>query len=358
MGFRGLIAAVVLLILVLSQHSFDTQLAYSQNMSRDDKREFEIELIGEIEAPDVETINWVRSVAISLDDSLLAVGRETGLLSLYELPSLHLIEEFSEHEASISVLAFSSVDEQILASGSLDSTVRIWDARSQEIISTIENEPWIGVNDLDFHPSQDVLAFAIGVEVFYPPNNIIEIWDLRRMEGIASLEGHNSQIVSVEYSPSENILVTGDGQGNILVWDADDYSQIAQIEAHDIWVWDIAFYTDGSKFASVGDDGKIRLWDASTFRQIASNSTPMKSTQENRIEQIEFSERDKLFITANSDGYVHLWDAGSLEALFAFQAHELPVITLALSADNSFIVTGSPDETVRLWRIKSSSQDE
>jgi WD40 repeat protein len=84
----------------------------------------------------------------------------------------------------------------------------------------------------------------------------------------------------------------------------------------------------------------------------------MKSTQENRIEQIEFSERDKLFITANSDGYVHLWDAGSLEALFAFQAHELPVITLALSADNSFIVTGSPDETVRLWRIKSSSQDE
>jgi WD40 repeat protein len=48
---------------------------------------------------------------------------------------------------------------------------------------------------------------------------------------------------------------------------------------------------------------------------------------------------------------LRLWDLASGQELKQFKGHAAPVLSLALSADGRFLVSGSADNTMRLWRV-------
>jgi WD40 repeat protein len=48
---------------------------------------------------------------------------------------------------------------------------------------------------------------------------------------------------------------------------------------------------------------------------------------------------------------LRLWDLASGKELRQFRGHTAPVLSLALSADGRFLVSGSADNTMRLWQV-------
>lgn len=309
-----------------------------------------IGLIAEIEIANVEDLDWVDSIAINMTGDLLAVGQEKGELSLYDLLSLHRLVEFDDHTSSITSLEFSNIDNNILVSGSLDTTISIWNTHSLEKVLLPQND-YRGVLALSFHPSKDIVAFSRSANVFYPPNNTVNVWDLQTMEELAVLGGHEGQITALKYSPDGEILVFGDSTGTIFVWDADNYQQIAQVDTHGgLLIKDIAFNSDSTLFASVGYDGAINLWDDSNFELIKSDLQ-----EEKRANTVSFANDSKMLAIGYSDGTVRILDDVSLKELASFQAHNYPISQLIFSPKNNSIITGSTDGNIRIWGIETNT---
>ena len=78
------------------------------------------------------------------------------------------------------------------------------------------------------------------------------------------LEGHESPVPSVEYSPDGRMIATVSQDETVRLWDAVAGKLIMTLEGHTDEVWGVAFSPDGKTLASVGDDKVALLWDVQT----------------------------------------------------------------------------------------------
>jgi WD40 repeat protein len=68
---------------------------------------------------------YVRSVAFSPDGRLLASGSRDETIKLWEVASGRLVRTLSGHTSWVESVAFSP-DGRLLASGSVDTTIKLW----------------------------------------------------------------------------------------------------------------------------------------------------------------------------------------------------------------------------------------
>lgn len=62
--------------------------------------------------------------------------------------------------------------------------------------------------------------------------------------------------------------------------------------------------------------------------------------------------RSQVF-TASADGSIKIWGTSQGECQATLLGHQCPVTTLALSADNQYLVSGSEDCTARVWDMET-----
>jgi hypothetical protein len=149
------------------------------------------------------------AVAFNGDGRLLVAGDVDGLLRLYDPVSRQLKAKWQGHTGSVTQLVFSPGG-SLIASASLDSTVRLWDSSTQEQVAVLEH-PGI-VYGLTFHPKEKRLATACA-------DHIIRLWDTTTWEEVAQLQGHQDYVHSVAFSPDGTRLVSGSGDFTVRLWD-------------------------------------------------------------------------------------------------------------------------------------------
>lgn len=333
-------------LMLIGQQAFSQEFVFPELLLLDEGDLHDLERIAMIESLDAEGMNWITSMAINAEGSVLAVGRDNGILSLYDLPSLQLRAEFHDHAFQINSLAFSHADNDLLVSGSIDGKIIFTNVRTLQSIVAFEFENEIErVSAISLHPLQNILAFSSGVEVGYPKSNQLSIRNMQDMEESAHVESLDTSINTIQYSPDGKILISGNNSGEITIWDASDLQQTAVIEAHSIWVNDLAFCPDGSVFASVGEH-ETKLWDRTDFSLIAANTI-----HDHKIYAVSCDNTGSLLVTGAQGGFLQILDVESLEEVLFFKAHEYAITSIVISPGNDFIVTGSTDGTVGFWGI-------
>jgi WD40 repeat protein len=130
------------------------------------------------------------------------------------------------HRSSVDSLAFSS-DGKLLASGSTDQTIRVWDAQKWNYLRVLKGHKR-SVTSVAFAPNVHILASGSGKRS-YPlsPENSrqIRIWDVHTGEQIGALTGHDTNTSSIAFAPNGQRIVSAHDNTTLLIWDVSQFAR-------------------------------------------------------------------------------------------------------------------------------------
>jgi WD40 repeat protein len=194
-----------------------------------------------------------------------------------------------------------------------------------------------GISSLDFNRDGSILASG-------SYDRTIRLWNVDTGDLRKTLEGHTDGVQHVAFSPTGLILASASDDGTIQLWDIKTGDVIKILEGHADWVGHVAFSPTGLILASTGGDGTIRLWDIKT-------GEPLKTiTPASRASFIVYSP-DGNTLASTDRKVIHLWNAHSGELLRTLTGHIGYIYSIAFSPDGRTLTSGSRDGTMLLWKV-------
>ncbi|MEL6490403.1 MAG: caspase family protein, partial [Cyanobacteria bacterium J06621_3] len=165
------------------------------------------------------------------------------------------------------------------------------------------------------------------------------------------LEGHESEVLSLAFSPDGQRIVSGSKDGTLRFWDAQTGVPLSDLlKGHESEVWSVAFSLDNQRIVSGGRDG-IRLWDAQTGALL---SDPLEG--HGWVDSVAFSPDGQRIVSSGRGGRSRLWDAQTGAPIGApLEDYGVAVLSVTFSPDGQRIVSGSKDGTLRFWDAQTSA---
>ena len=284
----------------------------------------------------------VASVAFSPDGTLLASGSWNDTVKLWDVSTERQIATLPSKQPTL--VAFSP-DGKTLAVGTRDNTVELWDVATQERIATLGHRAVVFYT-VSFSPDGKTLAVGTW-------DNTVELWDVATQERIATL-GHEAVVNAVSFSPDGTLLASGSRDNTVKLWDVATRERIATL-GHGAEVDAVSFSPDGTLLASGSGDGTVKLWDVATRDQIATLKHHTNGWYNGGATSASFSASDgALLATKGVSGSVILWDVLTREKIVTFW-HTDEIRSMSFSPDGTTLAAGGADGTILLWNVSQWS---
>jgi len=216
--------------------------------------------------PQVQTLmghtDWVWSIAISPNGQVLASGSRDKTIKLWDLWVGRLVRTLPGHTSDVFSVAISS-DGRTLASGSNDKTIKLWDLRTGRLLRTLTGHR-SDILSVAFSPDGQTLASG-------SKDRTIRLWNPSTGQSLHTLVGHTDSLRAVAFSPDGQTLASGSWDKTVKIWQLPKGRLLHTIAAHDRYVTTIAYapWSDansppGQILASGSDDSTIKLWNPQT----------------------------------------------------------------------------------------------
>lgn len=152
----------------------------------------------------------ITSLAFSPDGELLASGSEDNTIRLWNVINGSINKTLNQHLGAVTCITFSP-DGKTLASGSDDGTIILWNIGDETLIKIMETPAGINPSGIIFSPDGQMLASGAD-------DGSILLWQINNGELLQRLTGHTSYVTSLAYTPDGKILASSSSDGTIRLW--------------------------------------------------------------------------------------------------------------------------------------------
>lgn len=326
----------------------------------------------------VDPAAWMQVVSWSRDQRRISAASSDNLIRVVDTSTGEVVQRLSAHEG-IAYSCHYSPDGRYLASGSWDTTVRLWDSKG-ELVDTLRGHSSI-VLSVQFSPDGKTLASGsadgtvalwnvesrkrvnvipgqgawVHSVAFTPDGSALAV---RTVEGTVTLwwlghsnarqlVGHTKELFDVRFSPDGSRLLTCSWDGSAILWDSATLAPLQTFRGHMGWIMSCTFSPDGTEVATSGFDGTVRIWDKSNGKEVRTLvgvvGTPMV--------HVCYSPDGKLLAGSSVDNTVRLWDRQSGRNHAILRGHDNPIAELSFSPDGKLLASVSADKTCRIWDV-------
>lgn len=205
-------------------------------------------------------LKGVNSVAISRDGEMLASGSSDKTIKLWNLKTGAEICTLSGHSHPVRSVAISQ-DGEMLASGSSDKTIKLWNPQTGEELFTITGHA-DKVFSVAISPDGKMLASGSF-------DSTIKLWSLENRQEIRTLTGHSGSVNSVGFSPDGQTLVSGSADHTIKCWNLKSGQNIRTLNGQsNVPLSVVVISPDGKTLVSGSGDKKIKIWNLESGEEI------------------------------------------------------------------------------------------
>ncbi|WP_045865885.1 TIR domain-containing protein [Streptomyces sp. WMMB 714] len=290
---------------------------------------------------DMRTSRLPEPISYSPDGELLAVGSEDGGVLVCAADTGRALRTLHGHQDRVYAVKFRST---VLATGSADGTVRLWDPVSGRCRHRLEVHPG-GVWPVSLDAAGRLLATG-------DAEGLVTLWDTATGEALHRLPDHTAPVYTAVFSPDGETLATGDAGASLRLWDTRTGTCRAVLEGHRGAVYRARFSPDGTLLAT-GDQGAdghgtVRVWNAA-----GGNLLHELPGHTGRVYTLDFHPAGGLLVSGDTDGGVRLWDPVAGHAAGTLERCPGSVYQVLFGDEGRLLAACDSDGTVRMWRFAS-----
>ncbi|KIL58718.1 hypothetical protein M378DRAFT_15344 [Amanita muscaria Koide BX008] len=307
---------------------------------------------------------YIRSICFSPDGKLLATGAEDKQIRVAS-GTFPKNESCASLTAKIYSLDFS-LNGRLIVSGSGDKTARIWDMANADAPPKV-----LTINDPDSLNS-DAGVTSVGIS----PNGqfvaagsldtVIRIWDVTTGHLVERLRGHRDSVYSVAFTPDGKGLVSGSLDKTLKYWDVSGLLLSGNANA--------VAATGGSSGSSSSSASSTSngATSANGTKKVTGPGTPGQQVvvkgekipspctmnftgHKDYVLSVAVSHDGQWVVSGSKDRGVQFWDARSAVVQCMLQGHKNSIISIDLSPTGGLLATGSGDWQARICAELRSS---
>lgn len=175
----------------------------------------------------------------------------------------------------------------------------------------------------------------------------LRIWDLRDGRLLADVAAHVGPINAVQFSPEGQQAATTDTFGAIRIWRSDG-RLLRQLPGHGYLINALAYDGDGKRLASASADASVKIWSTEQDRKgmVLAGQTAF-------IYSIDFDPRTKRLASAGMGPLINIWDLTSGLTLNTLSEQADRTRQLQFSADGGELVGCDGHGRVCTWDVSS-----
>ncbi|KAG6853302.1 hypothetical protein C0991_005357, partial [Blastosporella zonata] len=258
-----------------------------------------------------------------------------------------------------------------LATG-CNRTAQIYDVKTGAKICVLADDSVGKSGDLYIRSvrfSPDGKLLATGAE-----DRQIRIWDIAKKRIRKIFVGHTQEIYSLDFSRDGHFIISGSGDKTARIWDMhDDSSKVLTINDtdsinNDAGVTSVAISPNGQLVAAGSLDTIVRIWDVSTGALLERLRGHRDS-----VYSVAFTPDGRGLVSGSLDKTLKYWDVSGLaprkdelalkkpgdkpssQCTMDFIGHKDYVLSVSVSHDGQWVVSGSKDRCVQFWDIRNAT---
>ncbi|GFR45284.1 hypothetical protein Agub_g6392, partial [Astrephomene gubernaculifera] len=313
----------------------------------------------------------VTSVAFSPDSMTLVSGGADNSVRQWNARTGQQLAMMQGHIGQIAAVAYSPTGHAV-GSGAADATVRLWDATRGQQVAGVQGDAG-SFQTVAISPDDKFVSSSAD-------DNVIRLWDMGSGEQRAVLQGHTSWIVAICFGYQDDndgdphlMLASCSDDCSIRVWDCVTSECVRELRGHTGSVRAVAWESlKWNYIASAGNDYTVRLWNVPRGSQV-----DLYKGHTDVIRSLAFSPDGLLLASSAEDTTIRLYHVGHITGSDAERPEWLPelpgsgvvlrghtswVLAVAFgqrkaATEDRLLVSGSWDQTVRLWNLPAAGND-